>query len=185
MHGKLRRNSAKPSIPSSFRSARKFARLWLRGCHIIRDEKLWGNDDPLFPATLVTLGAARQIEVTGMAKGQWSNASPIRSIFCEAFVSAGLPYFNPHSFRNTLVQLGQDVCMTPEQFKASSQNLGHEKVLTTFLSFGEVACQRQGEIIRDLAMPQRSISPDADIIAEAVYRKLHSSETDFKKKAGQ
>jgi hypothetical protein len=33
-------------------------------------------------------------------------------------------------------------------------------------------------------MPQRSISPDADIIAEAVYRKLHSSEIDFKKRPG-
>ena len=76
-------------------------------------------------------------------------------IFREAFVSAGLPYFNPHRFRNTLVQLGQDVRMTPEQFKAWSQNLGHEKVLTTFLSYGEVACQRQGEIIRGLAAPNR------------------------------
>lgn len=150
----------------------------------LRDEKLWGNDDPLFPATRVTLGTARQFEVAGLAQGHWSNASPIRKIFRDAFVSAGLSYFNPHSFRNTLVQLGQDVCSTPEQFKAWSQNLGHEKVLTTFLSYGEVVCQRQGEIIRDLAMPQRSISPDADIIAEAVFRKLHSSEMDFKKKPG-
>ena len=134
--------------------------------------------------TRVTLGTARQFEVTGLAQGHWSNASPIRKIFRDAFVSAGLPYFNPHSFRNTLVQLGQDVCRTPEQFKAWSQNLGHEKVLTTFLSYGEVACQRQGEIIHDLAMSQRSISPDADMIAEAVFRKLHSSEMDFKKKPG-
>jgi hypothetical protein len=35
----------------------------------------------------------------------------------------------------------------PEQLKAWSQNLGHEKVLTTFLSYGEVACQRQGETL--------------------------------------
>jgi hypothetical protein len=57
------------------------------------------------------------------------------------------PMLNPHSFRNTLFQLGQKVCKTPEQFKAWSQNLGHEKVLTTFLSYGEVMCHRQGEII--------------------------------------
>ena len=77
----------------------------------LRDEKLWGNDDPLFPATRIALGAARQFEVAGLAREHWSNASPIRTIFREAFVSAGLPYFNPHSFRNTLVQLGQDVSM--------------------------------------------------------------------------
>jgi len=43
-----------------------------------------------------------------------------------------LPYFNPHSFRNTLVRLGQEICRSPEEFKSWSQNLGHEKVLTTF-----------------------------------------------------
>ena len=101
---------------------------------------------------IISLGANRQFEAAGLTREHWSNATPIRTIFREAFANAGLPYFNPHSFRNTLVQLGQDLCKTPEQFKAWSQNLGHEKVLTTFLSYGEVACQRQGEIIRDLAM---------------------------------
>ena len=138
----------------------------------LRDEQLWGNDDPLFPATRVTLGTARQFEVAGLAQGHWSNASPIRKIFREAFVSAGLPYFNPHSFRNTLVQLGQDVCRTPEQFKAWSQNLGHEKVLTTFLSYGEVAYQRQGEIIRGLSAPQQAMQQDVNEIADAVVKRL-------------
>jgi hypothetical protein len=87
-------------------------------------------------------------------------------------------FFPAHSFRNTLVQLGQDICKTPEQFKAWSQNLGHEKVLTTFLSYGEVACQRQGEIIRDLAMPQMAVPTGADEIAEAVYKKLRLSGMD-------
>jgi len=138
----------------------------------LRDEKLWGNDDPLFPATRICLGAGRQFEAAGLARKHWSNASPIRGIFRDAFVRAGLPYFNPHSFRNTLVQLGQEICKTPEQFKAWSQNLGHEKVLTTFLSYGEVACQRQGEIIRKLGKPNRAAPTDAEEIAEAVFKKL-------------
>ena len=138
----------------------------------LRDEKLWGNDDPLFPATRITLGTTCQFEAAGLARGHWSNASPIRKIFCEAFVNAGLPYFNPHSFRNTLVQLGQDICKTPEHFKAWSQNLGHEKVLTTFLSYGEVACQRRGEIIRELSAPQQAMRLDANDIADAVVKRL-------------
>ena len=149
----------------------------------LRNEKLWGNDDPLFPATYISLGTTRQFEAAGLTRKHWSSATPIRTIFREAFANAGLPYFNPHSFRNTLVQLGQDICKTPEQFKAWSQNLGHEKVLTTFLSYGEVACQRQGEIIRDLATPQRAVPTDADEIAEAVYKKLRSSGMDVKKEA--
>jgi len=140
----------------------------------LRDEKLWGNDDPLFPATRVALGPDRQFAAAGLSREHWSNATPIRTIFRETFASGGLPYFNPHSFRNTLVRLGQEVCKTPEQFKAWSQNLGHEKVLTTFLSYGEVACQRQGEIILDLAKPQRPMRTDADAdeIAEAVFKRL-------------
>ncbi len=147
----------------------------------LRDEKMWGNDDPLFPATRVALGPDRQFAAAGVARKNWSTTSSIRAIFRDAFVSAGLPYFNPHSFRNTLVQLGEEVCNTPEQFKAWSQNLGHEKVLTTFLNYGEVAYQRQGDIIQSLATPQKSVSTEADEIAEAVCKILRSSEIDNKK----
>ncbi len=141
----------------------------------LREEKLWGNDDPLYPATQIAPGAALQFEVVGLKRDHWSSASPIRTIFRDAFVSAGLPYFNPHSFRNTLVQLGQDVCKTPEQFKSWSQNLGHEKVLTTFTSYGEVSCQRQGEIIRGLAIPQQAVQPDVNELARAIAREMRSS----------
>jgi len=149
----------------------------------LRDEKLWGNDDPLFPATRITLGATRQFEAAGLSRDHWSNATPIRTIFRQAFIHAGLPYFNPHNFRNTFVQLGQDVCKTPEQFKAWSQNLGHEKVLTTFLSYGEVRCRRQGKIIRCLAMPpQQERQPDTDEIADALFKRLKESGVNMRSK---
>jgi integrase len=141
----------------------------------LREIRLFGNDDPLFPATLVALGVTRQFEALGLRRGHWSSTSPIRTIFREAFASAGLPYFNPHSFRNTLVQLGQQVCKTPEEFKAWSQNLGHEKVLTTFLNYGGVECQRQGEIIRALAAPHVAAQSDPTEIAKAVIRELRDS----------
>ena len=90
-----------------------------------------------------------------------------------AFASAGLSYFNPHSFRNTLVWLGEVVCKTPEDFKAWSQNLGHEGVLTTFYSYGEVADRRQGEIIRGLATPRHAMQSDLSEIVKAVLREIH------------
>jgi len=141
----------------------------------LRDEKLWGNDDPLFPSTRIMVGASRQFEAAGLARTHWSTATPIRTIFRDAFTAAGLPYFNPHSFRNTLAQFGEIVCKTPEEFKAWSQNLGHEKVLTTFYSYGQVACQRQGEIIRDLSRPQKNMQTDADEIADALFKKIRES----------
>ena len=110
-----------------------------------------------------------------MSREHCSSASPIRTIFREAFTHPGLQYFNSCSFRNTLVQLGQKVCQTPEQLKAWSQNLGHEKVLTTFLSYGEVAPSRQGEIMRGMAVPQMEKQTDTAEIAIAIFTKLNES----------
>jgi integrase len=139
----------------------------------LREVKLWGNDDPLFPATLVEYNdASHQFEAAGLNRSGWSSASPIRNIFREAFECAELPYFNPHSFRDAVVHLGEAVCKSPEDFKAWSQNLGHEKVLTTFTSYGEVAPRRQSEIMRSLAQPQADSRSSADEIADAVVRKL-------------
>lgn len=138
----------------------------------LREEKLWGNDDPLFPSTRVALGSSMQFAADGLDRKHWSNATPIRTIFRKAFNDAGLSYFNPHSFRNTLVRLGEEICKTPEQFKAWSQNLGHEKVLTTFLSYGGVACQRQGEIIKDLAKRQQVEQPDINEFATMLVREI-------------
>jgi hypothetical protein len=141
----------------------------------LREEKLWGNDDPLFPATHIAQGADRQFAVSGLDQEHWSSTSPIRAIFREAFHRSGLPYFNPHSVRNTLVRLGEDLCKSPEEFKAWSQNLGHEKVLTTFLNYGSVACDRQGEILRGMTTPQQAVQPGVNEIAEAVFNRLRDS----------
>ncbi len=127
----------------------------------LQKEKLWSNDDPVFPATEVATGPDLRFEAVGLASKHWSNATPIRKIFKDAFARAGVPYFNPHSFRNTLVQLGQRICQTPEQFKAWSQNLGHDSPLTTFTSYGEIAPSRQVEIIGALGQgKERAASPE-------------------------
>lgn len=118
----------------------------------LRSELLWGNDDPLFPASLMQQGEDGGFVVAGLARRHWSTADPIRRIFASAFRNAGLTPFNPHSFRNTIVRLGEQLCKTPEEFKAWSQNLGHEKVLTTFTSYGAVASARQAELIAKLGL---------------------------------
>ena len=74
------------------------------------------------------------------------------------------------SFRSTLVQLGEARCCTAEAFKAWSQNLDHEGVLTTLCSYGRVAPRRQGEIIKDMAKLQPESMSSADDVAEAVLR---------------
>lgn len=118
-------------------------------CAYLRRELLWGDDDPLFPPTRMGLGENGGFIAAGLRRGEcWQGAGPIREIFRSAFEAAGLPYFNPHSFRDTLVQLGERTCPTIEGFKAWSQNLGHERVMTTLTSYGTVAPHRQAELIR-------------------------------------
>jgi integrase len=126
-------------------------------------EKLFGNDDPVFPKTQVAVGAELRFEARGLTREHWSSAAPIRQIFRDAFGAAGLPYFNPHSFRKTLTQLGERVCNTPEEFKAWSQNLGHEHVMTTLMSYGSVASSRQAAIIRQLGEPK---VPESEILSQ-------------------
>ncbi|MBX3519655.1 MAG: site-specific integrase [Xanthobacteraceae bacterium] len=117
----------------------------------LRRDKLWGLDDPLFPATKIAVGSGFRFEVVGLDREHWSNAGPIRKVFKEGFALVGLPYFNPHSFRKTLALLGGELCQNPEQYKAWSQNLGHEHVLTTFTSYGNLDSRRQADIIRSMA----------------------------------
>ena len=92
----------------------------------------------------------------GLSREFGSDAAPIRKIFKASFEGAGLPYYNPHSIRTTLVQLGEQLCSIPEEFRAWSQNLGHEQVMTTFRSYGSVPQSRQAEIIRKLGQPKVS-----------------------------
>jgi integrase len=118
----------------------------------LRGDLKWGADDPLFPATEIELGErSRQFEVTGLQRQPWRTTAPIRRIFREAFVAAGLSYFNPHSFRRTLAILAQRHCRTIEEFKAWSQNLGHEGAMTTLTSYGQIPIARQAELIRKMA----------------------------------
>ncbi len=120
---------------------------WVR---YLREERLFGNDDPLFPRTKVAANEEMLFAVQGIEAVFWSSAAPIRAIFKQAFAAAELPHFTPHSFRSTLAILGQRICKgDAELLKAWSQNLGHESMLTTFTSYGHVAVHRQGELVRN------------------------------------
>jgi integrase/recombinase XerD len=135
-------------------------------------ELLFSSDDPLFPKTKIENSTNRKFEPTGLLREHWQTANPIREIFKQAFESANLPYYNPHSFRNTLVMLGENLCQTPEQFKAWSQNLGHEGVLTTFYSYGDVADYRQAELIKKLNKLEKMQEINIEAFIEAKVMKM-------------
>ena len=114
----------------------------------LRDLETWGPDDPLFPATAIGVGEGGGFVATGLARFGWCGTQPIRDIFRNACQAAEQPYFNPHTVRDMLAQLGERLCVSAEAFKAWSQNIGHSDVLTTFTSYGAVPEHRQAELIR-------------------------------------
>jgi len=132
----------------------------------LEKHKLFGPTDPLFPSTRVERNEHHSFHAVGLSRAHWSNATPVRTIFKAAFERAGLPYANPHSFRNTLAQLGQRVCRMPEDFKAWSQNLGHEKVMTTFSSYGQVPDARQRDLMRGLARTPEGTAENDRLVSE-------------------
>lgn len=120
----------------------------------LKTEKLYGLDEPLFPKTSVQPDANQCFAVSGLEANHWKTTQPIRNIFREAFANAGIKYYKPHSLRHTLVHYGEQICQNPEQFKAWSQNLGHESTLTTFHSYGTLSLHRQGEVIGSIGQNQ-------------------------------
>jgi len=116
----------------------------------LRERLLWGDDDPLFPKTFVGRGEQGGFQALGLARKHWHGTGSIRTIYKRAFEQAGLRYYNPHCFRHALARLGGQICPTIEHYKAWSQNIGHENVQTTLMTYGTVPQEKQAELIRGL-----------------------------------
>src|SRR6266436_2413661 len=65
-----------------------FRQIVVDWVNYLRKEKLWGLDDPLFPATKIVVGDARHFQASGLDRKHWSSAGPIRAIFKGAFAAA-------------------------------------------------------------------------------------------------
>ena len=145
-----------------------FLRVVVDRILFLREQKEFGPDDPLFPKTRVAQVEHLGFRAVGLDRAPWANANAVRDIFREACARAGLPYHNPHSFRNSLVQFAYDLKLDPEAFKAWSQNLGHENVATTLSSYGTIAPARQGEIFRRLSDKpvSRDVLLNADLLRQ-------------------
>lgn len=137
----------------------------------LTSEKLFGPNDPAFPPSERGIGPDGLFAITGFRRTHWKNADAVRKAFKIAFESVGLRYFHPHSIRHTLAVLGETVCKTPEDFKAWSQNLGHDKVMTTFSSYGPVSAHRQSDILKTLQLDKAKPAPgepDAETVASVL-----------------
>lgn len=126
----------------------------------LQTKLLWGPDDPLFPAPKIEAQIDGGFRTTGLERSHWRSTGPIREIFRNAFAEAGLPYANPHTMRDMLCGLGLRRAESPEDFKAWSQNLGHDRVMTTLTSYGEITPERQAQLIRTMTSDNTPLGLD-------------------------
>ena len=112
----------------------------------LQNQHLFAQSNPLLPKTKVGIGSELRFEALGIEREPWSSPSAAAKIYKKAFADAGFPPFSPHLVRDMIIELANDFCRTPEDFKAWSQNVGHEDVLMSFRAYGSVATGRQMEL---------------------------------------
>lgn len=113
----------------------------------LEDVALYGPDDPLFPATALTISAETGFQTDGFDRRPWKSTEPARKIVNAAFTAAGLPTYGPHAFRHMLARHATKNCSSVAELVATSQNLGHTDVLTTLRSYGQLSRERQRALI--------------------------------------
>lgn len=139
---------------------------WLR---YARDVLALKPNDPLFPKTLVENDAATMtFKANGLSREHWANAQPVREIFKAAFQRVNLPYYHPHLFRRTVVKWAQEHC-SQREFKAISQNLGHDHAMTTYNAYGELSVDEQFRVIENIGADHADL---ANVPIDAILREV-------------
>ena len=118
--------------------------------NFLRDDKLFGPEDPLFPKPKRELINGKFV-FKEVSREPYSNGTKINATIKQAFANVQLQEYTPHSLRKTLGLLLSEMELPIETQKAWSQNMGHENFVTTVNSYIPVCEQRQAELIRGLS----------------------------------
>jgi len=111
--------------------------------------KGFGMKDPLFPRSKLEhqkdglcFESATKVEPVF-----WKGTGRIREILEKISKEAGMEYFPPHTFRHLTIYLAIKYCRSIEQFKALSQNFGHEDIITILRVYANYAPYELQEIL--------------------------------------
>jgi integrase/recombinase XerD len=131
----------------------------------LKKDKLFTDQDPLFPATKTEQESSDSYCFTSEKIEQrfWKTTNSIRNIFKRRFEQAGQEYFSPHTFRHLATKLAIDLCSTPAEFKAVSQNLGHENVATTMFDYARLPDDEVSKKVKNITS-NKGGENDEDVI---------------------
>ncbi len=107
----------------------------------------FSDNDPLFPKEKIVHNQYKQFEGSGtLSREHIHSQEPLRRILRGLFEQAGVKYYKPHSFRDTLTHHLLDKASL-EEAVAVSLNLGHENLATTINNYYIPTPEQQFEII--------------------------------------
>jgi integrase len=141
------------------------------------EQKGFGPDDPIFPATLGGVGSS------GYSREQvgrtfWSGTNSARKVFEKRCSNADVHYFHPHSFRHLAATIMSKMRLTVEEMKAVSLNFGHEEIITTFGAYGSMNNEEAVKIVQKLKDAQNNgtggltLTDEERVVFERVMRRL-------------
>lgn len=124
----------------------------------LKSKKLFDSNDPLFPRTKVEQQSQQNFsfKANGVEPEFWKSVSAMRKIFEDRSKRAGLRYYSPHKYRHTATKEATDHCRSAEQIKAVGQNLGHEHVGTTLMTYGRLTYDRVSDVVSDLSFKKQN-----------------------------
>lgn len=99
------------------------------------------------PATALEAEGNDGFKASGYNRRNWTTTEPARKIVNTAFKAVGLQPFGPHSFPHMLSRHIARNCKSVAELVATSQNLGHTDVLTTFRNYGQINRDDQRKLV--------------------------------------
>lgn len=122
--------------------------IYLDWMQYLETEAFFTGNDPMFPKAAMKSSFEKGREAEGLSREHWATTTPLRTIFAEAFLNAGLPYYSPHRLRDMLVKEMYDRELPFPEFRVWSLSLGHKSPMTTMECYGRMSVHDMERILK-------------------------------------
>lgn len=130
-----------------------FVQIIMDWVKYLKEELGCTDNDPLFPKELLEHDKHKQFSTaTKLTKEHIESHNVVPKRVKRIFANVGLPYKNPHSFRDMQVNYFINNYSLKEAL-ALSMNLGHKNLLITLGNYGQLTPEQQFDILSNLGKP--------------------------------
>ena len=117
----------------------------------LKDSRKFTLDDPIFTSTQLKFkqGTNSYIAID-VSNKRWESTNPINNILKKRSKEAGLKYYNPHSYRDTIPNLCKKLGLDYKEQSAVSLNLGHNTLFITEENYGKMKPTTRLDILSEI-----------------------------------